>query len=73
MFYNLVHLRTQNQNSYLEFPKLVLYWCGIQHFTGRCILAAGPFEGVSWWKINDGRKGLRLVILELPSGFFFNI
>lgn len=36
MFYNLVHLRTQNQNRHLEFPESVLCWCGIQPCTAGC-------------------------------------
>lgn len=57
MFYNLVHLRTQNQNRYAGFPEFVLYQWGIHYFTACCMSAAGAFPGSPGGKLDAGGKG----------------
>lgn len=57
MFYNLVHLRTQNQNRYLGFPELVLYCCGILHFAAGCVSAAIVFRGSLGGQFSAGGNG----------------
>lgn len=56
MFCNLEHLRTQNENRYLGFPELVLYWGDPQHLTVRCANCRGVRGGSLGGKFNAGEK-----------------